>query len=430
MKKKRILITGLGFITSIGNDQSTVLSSLQKMEHGLELFPPFNHPNIPISLLGTLKNFNTESEDPEDWVGPKHINIRQEIKRGLAPHGFYAFYALEEALKDSKLDMHDNLISNTKTGLYTASCGSPLYIYKNLKRLYEKGVMRCKPLGIVRSIVGTLTFNLTAAYKILGTSAGFVSACASSGHALGYAFEEIKSGRQDRMFVVGGEDCLLETILPFAGMRVLSTEQDPKKAARPFDQNRNGFVGTGGSVALLLEEEQSALQRNAKIYSEFLGWGQATDGYHPVKPHPEGRGLYNAMNIALDNSKISINDVDYINTHATGTKPGDLAEITALKNIYLNKKTSNNFNFPSLSSTKALTGHGLSLASIMEAAFCNLSLYHNFMPGSAHITNLDKEAHDLNILQETKYKNINIALSNSSGFGGANVVLIFKKYGS
>lgn len=419
---RRILVTGLGFVTSIGNSKKAVLESLQNLRHGIKHFPPFDKEDVPIKLAAPVPEFDTSSTDHEDWAAPHSgLNLRLDALRGLAPHGFYAFYALNQALEDSGLSLED--ISNLRTGTYTASGGSTTLMYNNLKRMYEKGVMRCPPLGIVNSVVGTLTYNITAMYKILGSSCGFASACASSGHALGHAFDEIKSGRQDRMIVVGGEDCTPETILPFAAMRVLSNSTDPNKAIQPFDKDRRGFVGTGGSVALILEEASIAKKRNAPIYSEMLGWGQATDGYHPAKPHPQGRGLVKAMKIAMESTQTNADALDYINAHGTGTYSGDLSEIEAIKNVF-----GKSASVPAVSSTKALTGHGLSLASVMEAAFCNLNIRERFITGSAGIDNLDEAAKGINVITESQETSPKIVMSNSSGFGGANVSILFKSH--
>jgi 3-oxoacyl-[acyl-carrier-protein] synthase-1 len=291
----------------------------------------------------------------------------------------------------------------------------------HLDRMKRFGPLRCSPLGIVASIAGTLNFNLAAAYKIRGSTCGFVSACASSGHALGFAHDEIALNRQDRMVVVGAEDFTLDTIVPFAGMRVLSVNPDPDSASRPFDRNRDGFVGTGGAVALVLEEESVAQSRGAPILGRFRGWGQATDGYHVAASHPDGEGLAKAIQLALGQTGWNKEDVDYINAHATSTLAGDISECRALKSVF------GDSGGPAISSTKALTGHALSLSSIMEASFCLLAMQQGFTPGSAHITDLDPEAHGLNILRETQDSAPQRVLSNSSGFGGVNVVLAFEQ---
>lgn len=418
---RKVFVTGLGFVTSIGNNKHSVTNSLKELKHGIERYPLFEKDDkIPIKVIAPIKNFDTTSHDPEDWIFPNSLTLKMDTLRALAPHGLYALYAVEQALQDAQLTAND-VGENPRTGLFTASSGSTVSMHHLLNTLFEKGVMRCPPVGIIRSVVGTLNFTLASVYKIKGASTGFSSACASSGHALGYAFNEIASGAQDRMIVVGGEDCTLENILPFAGLRALSTSQDPNRASRPFDQDRDGFVGSGGATTMILESEELARKRSSPLYAEFLGWGQATDGYHPTKPHPEGVGLVAAIRQALQSAKINPSDIDYINAHATGTFVGDLAEIQAIKTVFPPTSTT-----PAISSTKALTGHSLSCSSIMEAAFTTLSMNENFIPGSAHIDNLDKNAKGLWIPLQSIEKKINIAMSNSSGFGGANVSLIFK----
>jgi 3-oxoacyl-[acyl-carrier-protein] synthase-1 len=417
----QVVITGLGFVCPIGNDQATVVENLRQLRHGLSLYSRFDAPNIPVRVAGLVKDFTADSTDPEDWKFPAAYKIKREVLRGFAPHVLYGYCALTQAVADARLAPED--ISNLDTGLFTASAGSAMMLHHNLSRLEKAGVMRCSPLGIVASVVGTLSYNLVAAFKILGSSCGFASACASSGHALGFAWEEVASGRQKRMLVVGGEDGNLETVLPFAGMRALSLCADPNLASRPFDKDRDGFVGAGGAVAIVLESADEAARRGANVYCEMPGWGMASDGYNVAISHPEGSGLAQAMRLALRRSGLQTGDVDYINAHATSTPIGDTSEIRALKTVF---GANGSGTKPAISSTKALTGHGLSLASILEAGICALAIKHGFTPGSAHIQNLDPEAEGLNIPRTTLPHGPRVALSNSSGFGGANVVLAFK----
>lgn len=416
----KVVVTGLGLITSIGNDQETVIDSLRNLKHGFELYEPFQKPNIPVKLAGTVKGFNTESTDPEDWTYPADYKVRREILRGLAPHGLYSYCAMIQAIKDAGLSEAE--VSNEDTGLYTASAGSVFLMRHHLNHMHNVGVNRVSPLGIVASIAGTLNFNLVAAFRIVGSSCGFVSACASSGHALGFAYDEIKTGRQKRMFVVGAEDGNLDAILPFACMRALSLSADPDNASKPFDAKRNGFVGTGGGVVMILEDEEVAKARNAKIYAEMVGWRQASDGHNVAISHPEGLGLDRSMRKLLESHKIKPEEIDYINAHATSTQIGDLSEIKALQNIFGDLGD----RCPAISSTKALSGHGLSLSSVMEAAFSLLAMRENFIPGSAGIRELDPACEGLNIIQQTEARTPNLILSNSSGFGGANVSLLFR----
>jgi len=416
---RKVYITGLGFITSIGNDLPTVSESLRELRHGIVQYPPFQKSDIPVKVAAPIRDFQTDTTDPEDWLFPARYNIRREALRGMAPHGVYSYCAMQQAVEDAKLTEAD--WSDLYTGLYAASAGSPFLLTHHVERMRKVGVMRCPPLGVVASISGTVNFNLVSQYKIKGASTGFSSACASSAHALGFAYDEIALGRQRRMFVVGAEDGNVESILPFAGMRALSLQTNPSLASRPFDVARDGFVGTGGATVLILEGEEEVERRGAKVYCEVAGWGQASDGYNVAISHPDGAGLRVAIENALKYSDLTADAVDYVNAHATSTPIGDLSEARALKAIFGDSPTR-----PAISSTKALTGHGLSLAGAMEAGFCALAIKEGFMPGSAHITQLDPACDGLNIIRATLPNRPNVVLSNSSGFGGANVCLAFR----
>ena len=416
----RVFITGLGFITSIGNDAGTVIRNLRELRHGFELYPPFQKPDIPVKVIGTIKEFTTDSTDPEDWTFPARYRIKRELLRSMAPNGLFAHCAMLQAVEDARLGDAD--ISNPDTGLYAASGGSPYLLHYHHERLQKFGVMKCSPLGIVASIVGTLNFNLVAAFKVQGASCGFSSACASSAHAIGYAFDDIVLGRQKRMFVVGAEDGNVDAILPFAGMRTLSLQTDPNLASRPFDAARDGFVGTGGAVVLVLENEEEVARRGVQPYAEILGWGQASDGYNVAISHPEGSGSAASMALALRAAGVSPAEIDYVNAHATSTLIGDVSEARALRAVL--KESAPRV---AVSSTKALTGHGLSLAGAMESAFCALAIREGFIPGNAHLKNVDPECGGLNLPRETENRQPGIVVKNSSGFGGANVALVFKR---
>ncbi len=424
MDRNRVFITGLGVVSGIGNDKRSVSNSLRTLSHGFSPFPaypPFEDDvSSLVKLVSTPKGFDVDSLDFEDWTYPDCYKIRREEMRGLAPHGVYVYCAMKQAIEDATLSSED--VSNSETGIYTASGGSPRLVSSNMNRMRELGPMRCSPTGIVSSIAGTLSFNLVACFKILGNSCGYSSACASSGHALGYAYNDIALGNQSRMFVVAGEDVNYESVVPFTGMRALSLESDPTRASCPFDRKRNGFVSAGGGVALVLESESEMKRRGATPYAELLGWGQASDGHNVAISHPEGEGLVRAMGNALRSTGVRAEEVDYINAHATSTLIGDASEGKALKEVFT--KVGAN---PQVSSTKAITGHGLSLASGLEAAIVCLSMREGFTPGSAHIQNVDPEFEALNILGETTDASPSLAMSNSSGFGGANVSVLFKK---
>ncbi len=416
----RVFITGLGFVTSIGNDVTTVTRNLRELRHGFELYPPFQKPEIPVKITGTIKDFTADSVDPEDWTFPSRYRVKRELLRSMAPNGLFAHCAMVQAIEDAKLTEAD--ISNPLTGLYAASGGSPFLTHYHHDRLNKFGVMRCSPLGIVASIVGTLNFNLVAAFKILGASCGFSSACASSAHALGFGFDELALGRQKRMFIVGAEDGNTDAILPFAGMRTLSLQTDPALASRPFDAARDGFVGTGGGVVLVLETEDEVARRGVTPYAEVLGWGQASDGHNVAISHPDGSGSAAAMSVALRSTGITPDQVDYVNAHATSTIIGDISEARALRSVFRDSLQN-----VTVSSTKALTGHGLSLAGAMESAFSALALRDGFIPGNAHLSQVDPECADLNLPRTSENRAPGIVIKNSSGFGGANVALVFKR---
>lgn len=416
---RRVVVTGLGFVSSIGNSAAEVGASVRELRHGIAPYAPFADERVPVKLTAPVRGFDTTSFDPEDWTYPAAYSVKRDVLRGFAPHGLYAYCSVRQALEDAKLADAD--IGGLETGMFTASSGSASMLHHHLGRMMNHGVMRCSPMGIVSSIAGTLSFNLVAAYKIKGASTGFVSACASSGHALGYAHDEIALGRQDRMIVVGAEDGNLESILPFAGMRALSLATDPEVASCPFDSRRSGFVATGGAVTLILEDADTAAARGAPVYAEFTGWGQASDGYSPAISHPEGAGLAEAMRRCLKATGKAPSSIDYINAHATSTPIGDKSELKAIKAVFGAGTT------PAVSSTKGLTGHGLSMASALEAGICCLAIKEGFVPGNAHLKSPDPETDGVRIPTTTEIRPVATALTNSSGFGGANVTLLFSK---
>jgi len=416
-----VVISGLGFITSVGQTTTEVAASLRELRHGLAVNPDFVEAGGPATVTGHIPGFAFPGEDPEDWSWPETYRIRREQLRGLPPHGVYAHCALAQAIEDAGLE--PEAISDPRTGMFTASAGSARLLHRHLGRMENLGIMRCSPMSVVSSIAGTLSFNLVAAWKIQGASTGFVSACASSGHALGYAFDEIALGRQERMLVVAAEDGNLETILPFAAMRALSTDTDPGRASRPFDATRNGFVGTGGACVVVLESAEAAQARGARnCYARLRGWGQGSDGHSVAISHPEGNGLVRAVEAALASARIRPGGIGYINAHAASTPIGDLSEARALAKVFGGAH-------PAVSSTKALTGHGLSLSSALEAGICALCLREGITPGSAHIEELDPRIAELglNIIHDSREAPPGTTLSTSSGFGGANVALILDK---
>ncbi len=417
MGSQRVVVSGLGIVSPIGHSRDVILQHLQEQQHGFHFLPEYaDFKTSKVSIGAKIPDFDTASHFPEDWKAPYAYSLRKDVLRGFNPHCFYAYFATLQALEEAGLST-DAL--GEETGLYTASAGSSSSFYRNLDTMFSSGVSRTSPLGIVRSVAGTLSFNLASVFEIQGASCGFASACASSAHALGFAFDEISSGKQDRIIVIGAEDGNLESVLAFASMHALSTSSDPNAASLPFDQRRRGFVGSGGAATLVLESLESANKRGAQPLGEILGWGQASDGYSPAIPHPEGRGLARAMQKALTHSGTPADAFAYINAHATGTSVGDLAEAEAIHTVMKSHQ-------PLISSTKALTGHTLSMAGALELGLSLLALNEGFVPGTAHLTEPDKALPDLKLPRDNEAASVSHFLSNSSGFGGANVCLAAK----
>ena len=417
---RRVVITGLGLITSIGNNREQVVQSLRETRTGIEYFAPLERPGVPVRLAGTIKGFTFPELHPDEWTYPDGYEITREQLRSMGPNVLYAFCAMQQAIADAQLS--PDLVSHPRTGAMCASAGSTWLTYEYLGMMLEKGPYRCNPMAMVASIAGSLNMNLVAAFGIRGASLGFSSACASSAHALGAAFDKIRSNRQDIVFVAGAEDCNLFSVLPFVGSRALTTGTDPAVSPCAFDRQRDGFAVAGGGAVLVLEELEHAQRRGAPIHAEMLGWGEASDGYSVMAPEPEGDGLARAMESAIEESGISAADVDYINAHGTATTVGDAAEIRAIKRVFNKEKS------PYVSSTKSITGHGLSLAGAMEAAFCCLALEEGFTPVSAHITELDPEFDPVRVVAAPIDHAPHIAMTNSSGFGGTNVAAVLRRW--
>jgi 3-oxoacyl-[acyl-carrier-protein] synthase I len=420
MGLRRVVVTGLGLITSIGNNREQVLQSLRDCRTGIEYYPALERTGVPVRLAGTVKEFTFPELRSDEWTYPEAYEISREQLRSMSPNVLYAFCAMQQAIADAQLPR--DLVSNPRTGAMCASGGSTWLTYDYVDMMLKKGPQRCNPLAMVASIAGTLNMNLVAGFGIKGASLGFSSACASSAHALGAAFDKIRANRQDVVFVAGAEDCNLFSVLPFVATRALTTQTDAELNPCAFDRRRDGFVVAGGATVLVLEELEHARRRGVPIHAEVLGWGEASDGCSVMAPEPEGDGLGRAMESAIEEAGISASEVDYINAHGTSTPVGDAAEIRAIKRVFGGQKT------PYVSSTKSITGHGLSLAGAMEAAFCCLALEEGFTPVSAHITELDPEFDSVAIVTAPIDHAPNIALTNSSGFGGTNVAAILRRW--
>ena len=421
VRAARVVVSGVGFVTSIGNDRAAVSRSLRDLQSGIEPFEFLPGAELPVKVAGTIKDFKTASRHWTGWRWPSGYAIPKNVLRGLPPHGIHAFCAMEQAIADARLSAAE--LIDGETGLFCSSAGSPHLMRQYLNQIYESHGRDIAPMSVISTIAGTLNFNLAAHYGIRGAVAGFASACASTTQALGYAFDEITLGRQRRMLVVGGEDLTLDSTYTFHGMRALSRNPDPARASRPFDRDRDGFVGTGGAVAILLEEAGAATGRGAPVYAEMLGWGQASDGSGVAVTHPEGQGLASAMNRALAAAGVKPGEIDYVNAHATSTPAGDLSEALALRAVFTTAGAR-----PAVSSTKGLTGHGLSMSGVMETAFCAVAIAEGFVPGNANLENPDPACEGLDLPRATRLNAPRMVLKNSSGFGGSNACLVLRRW--
>jgi 3-oxoacyl-(acyl-carrier-protein) synthase len=423
MSTPTVVVTGIGFASCIGTSRQLVTDSLRNLRHGFvrKVLAGGASENGPELVHGQVDNFDVSSTNPLEWTFPGDCPIPPDQVKSLPPHGPFVIHALNQALAEAGID--EDCLGHPDTGLFCASTGSPRLLHHHLSRMESADWQRAHPLGVVSSVAGCLNFNLASHYGITGANCGFVSACTSSSHALGHAFDEIILGRQQRMLVVAGEDGNAESLLPFQGMRALSQNPDPDTASRPFDRQRDGFVGSGGGVAMILESSESAERRDAHILAIMSGWAQASDGYSIAAPHPEGRGLKNAMQLCLDRTGSQAADIDWVCAHATSTPAGDRAETLALTAAGFDREDSPT----KISSIKGITGHGLSHSGLLEAAVCVLALDQSLLPGNAALADPDPVCQNLNLPTRTEPQKLHRVLNNSSGFGGSNVCHIFEK---
>jgi 3-oxoacyl-[acyl-carrier-protein] synthase-1 len=324
----RVMVSGLGAITSIGNSVPEVLDSLRTEKSGIKIHPELGRLDVPVKLAGVIEGFEFPSHHSHTWKWPGSTPISREALRSLPPHGVYAWLALVEAIRQADLTPED--LSNGRTGLLTASAGSSWLQHENMRKFLEAGPGRSSPFGLVSSIAGTLTFNLAAAFEIRGVCGGVSSACASSAQALGYAWDQIVFGRADRIIVIGAEDCDSHTILPFAAFRAVTTGTDPNASPCAFDEARDGFAATGGAAVVILESDAALRKRGREGFAELRGWGCAGDGHHPMAPEPDGTGILQSVQSALRSAQMETEDIDYLNAHAPLTPSGDAAEARAI----------------------------------------------------------------------------------------------------
>lgn len=404
-------INGLGFICSIGNNRGDVLESLQQDRSGLGPFPHTWSTDSPVRMAGTLEGFQCATTNPIDWTVPAPFSIPRELGRTIAPHLLFAYWALQEALQDAGIEPASLTLKNA--GLYAASAGSPLLLHHHVSHMQESRGSRINPSGVLSSISGTLNFSLGALFGIQGGNCGFVSACTSSAHAIGYAIEDLLAERIDTAVIVAGEDLTAESLLPFAGMRALSTSEGAG-ASCPFDRNRDGFVPTGGAVAIILQSRP-----HSGTYALLRHWDHSSDGHDAAVSHPEGEGIFRALSRLTRRTGLHPEQMDYLNAHATSTVRGDRSEAIGIQR-YLGKTP------VPVSSTKGLTGHGLSMSGALEAGFCSLMMKHQFIAGNPNLENPDDCCETLNLPRNARAHPLKRILSNSCGFGGSNVCLLLE----
>jgi len=403
---RRAVVTGLGIVSSIGNNRDEVVESLRAGRSGIV------HSDV-YQELGFRSHIH----------GPINIDldeaIDRKIKRFMGDGAAFNYLAMEQAIADSGLD--ESEVSNFRTGLVMGSGGpSTSNLVEAADILRSKGVKKVGPYMVPRAMSSTNTACLATPFKIKGVNYTISSACATSAHCIGHAMELIQLNKQDVVFAGGGEELHWTMSVLFDAMGALSSKYNdsPATASRPYDATRDGFVISGGGGVLVIEELEHAKARGAKIYGELVGYGATSDGYDMVQPSGEGAVRCMKQAMATVEGKI-----DYINAHGTSTPVGDTRELEALRNVF------GAGNVPAVSSTKSLTGHALGAAGVNEAIYSLLMMQENFLSASANITELDPEANDVPIVREYRENvTLNTIMSNSFGFGGTNATLIFQRY--
>ena len=409
-KERRVVVTGLGIVSPLGNDLESSWSNIIKGKSGAGPITKFDTTGFATTFAAELKGY-----DEVSGLSPKEV-------RRIDPFIQYALTASDQAIKDANLSL--NSIKKTRVGVSIGSgIGGLGTIENNALILNRKGPRKISPFFVPGAIINMASGNVAIKYNLQGPNISIVSACSSAGHSIGYSARTISYGDADVMITGGAEAGI--TPLGLAGFnaaKALSTNNDnPEQASCPWDRKRDGFLLGEGAGILILEELESAKSRKAKIYGEVVGFGQSDDAYHITAPAEDGRGAYNAMINALNDFKEDYEQIDYINAHGTSTPLGDVIEAKAIAEIFKGKENL------SVSSTKSMTGHLLGAAGAIEAIFCLLAMRDSVIPPTINLNDLDNEF-DLDLTpNKSKYKEVNFSMSNSFGFGGTNVSLIFKK---
>jgi 3-oxoacyl-[acyl-carrier-protein] synthase II len=409
--KRRVVITGLGAITPIGNNIDSFWEGIKLGKNGIDEISLFNAENLKVKMAAEVKDF-----DPSNFIDKK------EAKR-MDRYTQFAVIAAEESIKDSNLDF--NTLNRERIGvMFGSGIGGLCTIESQIRTLVAKGPNRVSPLTIPMAISNIASGTIAIKHGILGSTLSLTSACATSTHCIGEAYRSIKDGYLDIVVAGGAEASICEFgIAGFQSLTALSRSEDRNRASIPFDKERNGFVMGEGAGSLILEDLDSALKRGAKIYAEVVGYGSTCDAYHITSPCLDGDGAYRAMRDALIDADISTDKISYINAHGTSTEINDKVETLAIK-----KALGDNYMDAYVSSTKSMTGHLLGAAGAIEAIVSIKALQDNFVPATINYVNEDEDC-DLNlVVNEGKESNVEYTMSNSLGFGGHNGTLIFKKW--
>jgi 3-oxoacyl-[acyl-carrier-protein] synthase-1 len=403
---RRVVVTGLGIVSSLGNNKKEVQDSLYHARSGITFQPDYAAMGLRSHVAGSIKNLNLEEL------------IDRKLFRFMAKGHAYAWLAMQEAIADS--DLSETMVSNIRTGLIVGAGGaSHESILDGIDTIREKGIRRVGPYMVTKAMASGVSACLATGAKIKGVNYAITSACSTSAHCIGAGVEQIQLGKQDIIFAGGAEEEHWTLSFMFDGMGALSSKynETPEKASRTYDVNRDGFVISGGGGILVLEEYEHAKARNAKIYAEVVGYGATSDGYDMVAP--SGEGAERCMTLALQ----GIDHVDYMNTHGTSTPVGDIKELEAIRAVFGDNKYG---PMPHIASTKSLSGHALGAAGVNEAIYSLIMMENKFIAPSVNIEELDPLANGLPIVTK-RIDNIEVktAISNSFGFGGTNACLVF-----
>lgn len=398
---RRVVVTGIGIVSCIGNALDEVELALRQGTSGLKYIQEY----ADLGFRSCVAGIPDISKEPP---------IDRKLRRFMGDASMYAYHAMRRAIEDGGLT-HD-LLSSPRTGLIVGSgVGSPFEHVTSIDVLRESGLSKVLPYAVPRVMGSTTSACLSTAFGMHGTSCSMTSACATSAHCIGYGTELIQFGKQDVVIVGGAEEVRWTSTALFDAMGALSTEKNDSTASRPFDANRDGFVIAGGAGILILEELEHALQRGAYIYAEVAGYGTCSDGLDMVTPSSSGSAR--AMQLALGEAG---GHIDYINAHATSTKLGDICELDAIQQVFGN-------DIPLISSTKGMTGHPIAASAAHEAIYTMLMIDRGFIAGCTNIDIIDSATADFPILTKSINQQINTAMSNSFGFGGTNASLIFRR---